>query len=286
MVEHSYNPGAPSDDKFKPPYPWESKVTTCIAAVCNTIQKPPRIILCTDWQASGPIGISDTAYKQPALGKGWHCLTAGSENEINSLIFLLEKNFGAAKKIDETNIVLLVKESLAERKREKANEHTIGKFGLSYSDFLDIGKNKLPDSIFRTTIEAIEKITLGASLIIVGFVETDNFIIETTKYCEVRLPTDFSTIGEGAILAASSLYQREYWDIHPLGKALYCVYEAKKNSERVASVGESTLISILGEDGRSHSLKKEGHEHLEGLYRKHGPQSLPTDMEFSDDFIE
>lgn len=106
-------------------------MTVCIAAVCDRYRDDRKIILCTDWQVSTPLGRADTKLKQRSLSTKWICLTAGIESEILSLLKLLKTRFISCS-VDETTATTLVGDALLERKKEKINEYLHGQYGIGY----------------------------------------------------------------------------------------------------------------------------------------------------------
>ncbi len=271
-----------------PPYPWEQKVTICIAAGCSTTADASgnKIILCTDWLASSSLGASDTMLKQRPVGKGWICLGAGVANEILALNSLLQVGIDSENEVDETNIVTIVGNALKARKLQKADEYTVSRYGISYNDFIDIGKEKFPEEIFRRAFLRIESVEIECRLILAGFSEGFPFILDTDKNCRVSIREDFSAIGEGAYLAQASLLQREYMDIRNIEDALYCIYEAKKHAERVPSVGDYTLISVLSPDGSTVNIAKEAMKALEKHFEELGPKKVPKDISLGSKLLE
>lgn len=287
MTNHRYPPKARHSTRFRRPYPWEcSKMTICIAVVCNAGKEGgKKIILCTDWRQSSPIGMSDTIYKQPWLPKNWRCLTAGTTTEINALVPKLREKFKNENEITETNIVRVVQSALRERLKEKRDEYAYGEYSRGYDEVMSNGKAIFPEGVYNKFVHESSNIDLGAELIIAGFVNNDEFIIVTTLSGEVKLPTDFSCIGEGEYLAQASLLRREYMDIRNIGVALYQVYEAKRAAERVNSVSELTLIIILNEDGTHKHISQKKMTWFKGLYSDYGPKNTPASIELPDDLF-
>lgn len=253
-------------------------MTVCIAAVCDRYRDDRKIILCTDWQVSTPLGRADTKLKQRSLSTKWICLTAGIESEILSLLKLLKTRFISCS-VDETTATTLVGDALLERKKEKINEYLHGQYGIGYDDFLSFGKDKFPPELFRRAFAEISEISLGADLVIAGFAGKFPVLLETDGKAKISVKEDFSVIGEGSYLAMSSLLQREYTDIFNFNRALYCVYEAKKYAERVASVGEYTSIAVLSSDGTQKNVNRETRDVLEERFLEYGPKKVAKDID-------
>jgi hypothetical protein len=162
---------------------------------------------------------------------------------------------------------------LLARKREKATEFTTGKYGLTYDDFLALGKDKLPNEVFRDATIRISTIDLRAEFIIVGFPGGQPLLCQTTADGQVNIREEFAVIGEGAVLATAALLQRAHMDTSQLDDAVYNVYEAKKLAESVPSVGETTSLIVLTPNGGWRIINDQGEKFLEAQYRKFGPKS-------------
>jgi hypothetical protein len=272
---------------------WERKeMTVCIAAACMEKDKDGtqrfRIVMCADWRVSSALGTSDTKLKLRTLAKGFSCLTAGIESEINSIVPKLQSAFKKfTNEIDETNIQNLIRGTLNDRKKEKIDEFIRGRYGISYDDFLSFGKDKFPADVHREAILTLSEITVGCSLIIAGF-QNSHFplIVETTENCRVLLREDFAVIGEGGFLAQSALYQRRHIDTSAVGETVYKAFEAKKYAEEVASVGDSTVLAVLHPDKGRVYVSDEGIEELDDRFKQYGPQPIPSTISEITKFFE
>jgi hypothetical protein len=259
----------------------EREMTICIAAGCNGSREGgTKIILCTDWRVSGPLGSAETAHKQPSLPKGWVCLTAGDPREINAIIPLFWNAFEQADVVDETNVGRLIEECLRTRLAQKRDALSHSRFSKPYKEVYDTGKEKLPLLDFSTFVADISAVHLDAEFIITGFYNEDEFLIQTNQRGELSYPNHFACIGEGSYLAHASLMRREFSSVRDFGPALYEIYEAKKAAESVTSVGPGTLLSVIESDGskRAFNLDKV-EEFLDGLYQKYGPKDVPLLMD-------
>jgi hypothetical protein len=254
----------------------EKRVTICIAAACNHSREGgSKIILCSDWLVSGDLGSSNTKHKQDWLPYNWRCMIAGDPLEANILVEGMRRKFTTAGKVDETNIGLLVKSALYERRSEMRDSLAEARFGMTHAEILQFGKERLPPEHFGRYLDEVASLRLETEFIVTGFSNGDDFIVQTDRNCEVRFPTDFACIGEGEYLARASLLSREISPTTDFGVALYEVYEAKKASERVVSIGKPTLVAVIDDDGKYHSMKTEGKEHLERQYQQYGPKTTP-----------
>ena len=273
---------------FARPYPWEKNVTVCIAAACLAEGKN-RIVLCSDWLASSGIGSAETHLKTHRLADNWWSLESGTSYEINALRNRLIESFLSAQSstgIDDNNIIDIVKTPLHQRKAEKIDDYVRRRFAISYGDFLEHGKERLPETQFRGAFADISGISLNAEFVIAGFVGGGRvWLIETDQFGEVKIRDDFATVGEGAILAQAALLQREHIDVRSVEETVYCVYEAKKYAEKVRSVGRITGLSIVSFDGPVKRFRLgEGMNFLDKKYAEFGPRPVQK-FAFTDDLF-
>ena len=259
-------------------------VSICIAAICNhTGEGGKKIVLCTDWRVSGFLGGAEIRHKQNFIARGFHCLIAGDPREVDAVRLGMKAKFKAAKSINETNLRTLVQEAFYERLAERRNSLAQARFSMTHSDVLQFGKDRLPTEHYIRYLDDSAKIGFDIEFLVTGFGENSDDIIVEARQNIISMPDTFACIGEGEFLARASLLRREISSVTELGKALYIVFEAKKAAERVGSVGQKTLLSVIGEDGQRHSIRPVRQEFLEKLYETYGPKpveeiSLPSDL--------
>jgi 20S proteasome alpha/beta subunit len=262
-------------------------VTICIAALCEHRESGSKaLVLCSDWRVSGHLGRADTMHKQPGLPKDFACLVAGDPPETASVVRTMRKKFTEAGDVDETNLTRLVKEALFERRAERRDALAQARFGLTHDEVIKRGKDYLPQEHFIRYLNDSASIRLDSEFIVAGFSPGDSFIVETTKSCDVTIVENFACIGAGEFLARASLLHREIDTITSFDRALYYVYEAKKAAERVTSVGESTLITVLEHDGKSRRVAFDKYDRLDALYMEYGPRKVPRNLEIPADLLE
>jgi hypothetical protein len=253
-------------------------MTVCIAAACKD-GNDRAIITCTDWQLSSVMGSAETGLKQRTLNHHWRFLTAGDMSEILALLAIVRRRFNETEDFDETNILTVIRSAAAERKRQKANDFTVGRYGLSYDDFIKFGKEKLPVELFLDGMSSIRDLSLGGEFLFAGFSsDTFQLLVRLDTDFKASLHEDFVTAGEGSYLAASALLHRKHSDVDTLDEAIYAVYEAKKYAERVRSVGTYTSITVFKADGTFRSVSPEGKKKLEAQFFSYGPKDLPNNF--------
>lgn len=266
------------------PLPWErGKMTVCIAAV-GFHENEHCIVLCNDWKQTSAMGSAENKDKEFWLKNGWWSLASGHSTGITSLVNEYRKHLHEVKEIHDGNISEEFAIPLRNRKHALANEYISAKYGISYDEFRQYGKERFPELTLRIEYEAISRLELNAKLIIAGF--TGNSPNICVAGPDVQLYNDWAVIGEGQYLASPIFSQRDHNPFRPLMRTLYVVYEAKKMAENVASVGEYTAIDILMHDGKHMHATVECKDALEATFKEIGPKPKIPDSELSAGFLQ
>ena len=253
-------------------------MTVCIAAACRDEDRVEKIVFCADKKLTSLLGSAETGDKILWIAPHWRILTAGDQPDIMALRRLYRLRFKdkenrTAEKIDES-----IKTPLRQRKKEISDEYTYSHFNMSYDEFLAKGKQQLPDEHFRNAVRAIGDLDLNAALIIAGFVDGSAEIYWTDPYGSAKAAPDFAVVGEGQHLAQSALLRRKQNSRTSVQETLYNVFEAKKISQSVGSVGEETAMLILAAKGDADLTSFGVDRQLDKLYTVYGPRALPTDF--------
>lgn len=145
-------------------------MTISIAAECLLADRNEScIVLCTDWETSSVFGNAESHFKQRWIYGQWYGLPSGQELDILALVTLLKSHFKAEAKIDETNVTAIIRNALRVRKNEKADALIGAKYGLTYADFISVGKDKFPPELYRDALSEISSLSLRAEFVIAGF---------------------------------------------------------------------------------------------------------------------
>jgi hypothetical protein len=261
-------------------------VTVCIAAICQ-INDNPKIVICSDRQIGSALGTSEI-HKQGDLRPGWMFQFAGRVDAAKTMLPLLKVYFKThSGGIDEANIIEIAHSVVSERKRQLASEIILRWTSQTHGWFYQEGREKLPPDIFDAVWAEIRQLTLGCSFIVAGFIKTVPIAIEIDEDGTVKIQDDYVIIGEGDWLARSSLMHRKQNCDATLGNTIYCVTEAKRFAERVASVGRRTDLVIFSQDFRCSELCDSTWRKLDSLFGEYGPKEISTTIEFGNDsFIE
>ena len=275
--------------EWRPHWPWEVELTICIAAACiedGDINKR-RIVQCTDSLVSNALGSAETMMKQTPIGHNFQMLPSGTAPEASAMRRLLKKHFGSAEGIDETNVLVLVKSAIHERKREIVESFVQNRYALSYDELIRFGKEKIPIEQFNNTFIKISGLTPEIEFLVTGFDQYGQPIIIVAGRGEEPFITEgFGVVGSGLYLASSALLQREVDYIWPLNKTVYAVWEAKKYAERVKTVGKATTLTYRGPGGLAKILHPTGTMAIRDHYNNYGPKDLLEDLELPEDAFD
>lgn len=197
---------------------YHAPVTVCLAGLCRDRDgRTPLFVLCSDRKLDeGELGASDMATKVFPLGYNWAAQMAGHWTTAIELARIIRaKN-------------------------------------------LDVG----PPGDRLKMFELIEGVTAGfvaspicnkdfeTSLTVTGFIDGEPLIlsvwIHTGGTHEVCIHQEIACTGEGGFAASLLLKHRSYNPRMGVEEACFCLYEAKRFSEIVGSVGPRTVISVHG----------------------------------------
>lgn len=266
-------------------------MTICIAAACTDMVEGKRVqylVLCSDSRLSSALGSADAYSKHRSLtlsGK-WVALTAGEEPSIVSLYKTYIPLFR-----DETNLQFdtldrTMKQGAANRKSELCDELIQRKFGMSYSDFLAIGRDQFPPDLYYGTMKEVENLDLGAEFILAGFMGDYTEIYVCEQSAKVYAIEHFACVGEGSYLATSVLLRRSQNLGMELRRTLYDVYEAKRAAEHIGSVSKFTQMRIMTADGKCEWASPHLLKQLSDWYDTYGPKDVPPTLKYGGELFE
>jgi hypothetical protein len=266
-------------------------MTLCIAATCLDGDEP-KIVMCTDWRAEYPsVGSHENADKLTFIKDGWPVLLSGEGPSEHGLVTTYQKELKNVE-LTQANVYEQLKAPMHKRKQILADDFLKQTLTMSLRDFLDKGKTLLPDDYYRQRAEEVERIRLGASIIICGFVDTYDYVEKKMERGAViasvddeflspdkifAMHEDFTAIGSGAGSAIGVLCRRGQSSDDPLLVTIYNVYEAKVLSESVPGVSRSLSIEVLSADGTMQSLSDEGYKVCDQLLGRFGPRTIKKD---------
>jgi len=176
-------------------------------------------------------------------------------------------------------------EAIVRQKRNIANEIVSARFGLTYEDFLKIGKTSLPDDIFRDAVSDITQASLDCWLVVIAFNQTHPTLYRINSSGVVEICQNFAAIGSGYYIAESSLYQRNQNTDNDLGTTIYNVYEAMRLGSKAPGVGEKFQIVVVEWEYWAEKPTNEGnvkwsylkpqyYEYLARQFARYGPRPI------------
>jgi ATP-dependent protease HslVU (ClpYQ) peptidase subunit len=264
-------------------------VTVCIAAACYESEDEPRIVLCRDWRSEVPmVGSSDKQLKIRNLSKGWVALMAGDTSRANELCIKFEDHL-KARPFTESNLVDDARLVFQEYKKTLADSYLKSTYGFSFQHLIDRGRESFGEQFTESCLEQISRLTVGAELIIAGFLETFDYVDEKLahdpKLCALseqhegdlaRLEDEYAAIGSGGNAARTMLSVRQQDSATSLMETIYAVYEAKDISETVPGVGDTVSIDVLYPDGKMLQLSESGYDRCDELLARFGIRDMET----------
>jgi hypothetical protein len=277
-------------------------MTLCMAASCQ-LGEEPRIVLCTDWQQQVEgVGGAENRNKLDWVKDGWPVVVSDTLCHAEELVGTYRKHLEGIELV-EANVLDEMKIPAQTYKAALADDYIKQTLGIDYNYFLQYGKERLPEELFRDKLDEVSRIELGASLIIAGFAKCEKIgpynsglqpflcVVEDTEDHKdvVRLENDFATIGSGTYVASAALFHREqHWE-RPLLYTIYSVFEAHRFSNKVPGVGYAMSIDVL-EPGGIRSLSDAGYDYCESLFARFGPRPIlkkhKDKFEMKDEFLD
>jgi len=227
-------------------------LTLCIAAACEDEKHRDRVVIGTDWMATGEIAAgADIQDKLYWVNDDIAVLVSGVVTRAVELRDAYRSELKSMKARNEElsyrNIRRFVKAGPRLLKKDIAEEVVVFATGLSYAEFRKaIKTGEVTRDVANGVFRAIEAKNLECEVIIVAFVDKEPyiFIVEESGHVEER--DNFALVGEGTYVAEAMLYFRKHESSDPLPVAIYNVWEALyMAARRVATVSKTHSIDIL-----------------------------------------
>lgn len=256
-------------------------MTLCVAAACQDEKGRNRVVIGTDWMATGEIEAgADIQDKLYWINDDIAVLVSGVVTRAVELRDAYRIALADMKDRGENltfkNIRKFIKAGPRLLKKDIADEVVVFATGLDdFATFRKAFKNgEIPASVATGVFQAIESKDLECEVIIVAFVgkEPYIFIVERNGHVEER--DNFALIGEGTYVAEAALYFRKHESSDPLAVAIYNVWEALyMASRRVGTVSKTHSIDIIippGESGTHstvYTLTNSGFKFMKKLFK-------------------
>ena len=189
-------------------------MTVCIAAICQQQHGEPRIVLCADTRLDYYAGTNEGNLKIGKLAHGWVAMLSGMD-------------WTAAKEIHG-----LVKKQITRRAPKS-------KIGLH--DLLARAAKSYLSGPFNAKVQI--------DILVCGFIGLEPLIAKLSvgdfPEPSITFSATYQSVGSGSTIAEVFLNIRNCKPNESLGRTLYCVYEAKKYSEKNSGVGPDTVLLVL-----------------------------------------
>jgi 20S proteasome alpha/beta subunit len=227
-------------------------LTLCIAATCQDEKGRDRIVIGTDWMATGEISAgADIQDKLYWVNDDIAVLVSGVVTRAIELRDAYRSELESMKakneKLNYRSIRKFIKAGPRLLKRDIAEEVVIFATGLPYADFRKaIQTGQITRDVANGVFRAIEANDLECEVIIVAFVDKIPFIFQVERSGHVEERDNFALVGEGTYVAEAMLYFRKHESSDPAAIAIYNVWEALyMASRRVGTVSKTHSIDIL-----------------------------------------
>lgn len=224
---------------------YKKNMTICVAAIAEIFEDEPRIVFCADRLVSGQVQFEHGNSKISRLGDNCIIMMAGNPlkgaeiinrtiiqiktnpHSIPDIVQIISKEY--QKMVNETNeqIILSTRKMTIEEFYSKSNE---------MSEEL---VNKIDDELNHNPFEL--------SFIICGIDNGEAHLYEVTDKGEINNydSIGFVAIGSGAPQSIAELGKYQYGSNISLSQAIHLTYLAKKEAQRVGTVGDETDLGVI-----------------------------------------
>jgi 20S proteasome alpha/beta subunit len=255
-------------------------LTLCIAAACEDEKGRNRVVIGTDWMATGEIAAgADIQDKLYWVNDDIAVLVSGVVTRAVELRDAyrseLESMRAKSTKLNYRNLRGFIKAGPRLLKKDIAEEVVVFATGLSYAEFRNaIKTGEMTRDAANGVFRAIEAKDLECEVIIVAFVDKAPYIFQVERSGHVEERDNFALVGEGTYVAEAMLYFRKHESSDPLAMAIYNVWEALyMAARRVRTVSKTHSIDILIPPGErsthstAYTLTNSGFKFMKKLFQ-------------------
>ena len=232
---------------------YKKSMTICIAAICDNNQKivvaSDRMITASHLSQQFEHGVP----KMEEISKSCLAVTAGSALAPREIFSSVRTWASSKSNTSISEIVEEVKNRFNKLRIRKAEEKYIKSRGFeSVEDFYSKSQS-LPPQIVVPINEKLENEELGVEVLIAG-VDSDGAHVYWVTDPGVSNCYDslcYSAVGSGEPHALHTFIAESYDGSVSLKKALFVVFEAKRNAENAPGVGSKSDFWIIDKNGLS-----------------------------------
>jgi len=176
---------------------------------------------------------------------------------------------GIGEKDNFDNMVKQIHHNMINMRDARVRKLVLAKFQIGFKDVKDFLKLEEHNQTTEEILDAIKQISLGTSLMLVGFKDAKAQLVEINEHAYVNArDIHFNAIGSGGAQALNTLLFQRHSSKEDLKTTVYNVFKAKRNSEVSRGVGKETDIFIMTADGKILKVGNEQIKILDEIYKK------------------
>jgi hypothetical protein len=158
------------------------------------------MVIATDYEQENEMVGAEIQSKVTQLDNGYFFLSAGTHTRAVEFIAVCS---GMISGSSNGSFYDLLRRAVTTQKSNLAAEYVSGQLGISYSEFLDHGRERIPEEIFRDMVNSVRSITLGCSLLAVDFSSDEPSIYRIQESGMIEMCDNFAAVGTGLYIAES-----------------------------------------------------------------------------------
>lgn len=238
--------------------------------------------MCSDTRV-GVAELGSSGHKLEIIRSDLFAMVAGNISRASELV-LRYRQLLSDKPLCPLNVFDELRYPPQRQKALLVDEYFRLRWSVTRQEYLEGILKYLPESEQARIAQDVERITLGAQLILGTFIEGKAVLFTVLDSGEIQREMAFGVIGSGYAIAYSALCQRQYSEYFTQPMAEYAAYEAKRLSEVEPTVGPDTTMLILENQQEGVSIprfkSREELSDLERCFRRLGPRPIPRNLTF------
>ena len=253
-------------------------MTVCIAAIC---ENGNAIVFASDRE----YGIEYTSGEfhdpkvqplfRPKNPGNWSVAFAGTVPHAIEVIGTIRRYENEIESRSWFDLMSALEKNYRRVRLSKAEGEIFSARGWTLEQFQKHGSQQLPPTTYANLDTRLGLYNLDASLLVAGFASDDFpaiLSVDNPGVAREHSKIGFWCIGSGTPLAQASMFGREYSWGFSLEKAVYSVFEAKRNAERATGVGRRITDVIIVT--RKTAGRLDQYDELNKIYAELQPQQF------------
>ena len=246
-----------------------NNMTICIAAICEDTNK---VIVSADRMITAAHLSQEFEHNVPKMEKISNtcvAVTAGSALAPREIFSEVRK---WAEKVSNHSVHEIVEEVMKNFNRlrlKKAEERHLKSRGFENANEFYLKSQSLPPQLIIPIDQKLSEERLSVEILIAG-VDSDGahiYWITDPGVSECFDLMCYSAVGSGEPHALHTFISENYNSSFSLNKALFTVYEAKKNAENAPGVGKDSDFWVIDKNGIQ-KLEKNAISELDNIYKR------------------